>query len=101
MVSQADIMDFVAAVEQDTYAELQLSSGDWLITDWEGDGVFSPYVVPELDAPRTREYAENVVADAIADALSIQVRAIEYDSKNSMFVPYMDRPTQSKVCDDA
>lgn len=37
--------NFVRAVENDEYAEYELDDGFVLITNWEGDGMFNPYVV--------------------------------------------------------
>lgn len=37
--------NFVRAVENDEYAEYELDDGFVMITDWEGDGTFNPYVV--------------------------------------------------------
>jgi len=40
-----ETQNFVDAVQNDEYAEYELEDGIVLITDWEGDGMFNPWVV--------------------------------------------------------
>lgn len=40
-----ETQNFIEAVENDEYAEYEIGDGFVLITDWEGDGSFNPYVV--------------------------------------------------------
>jgi len=84
---------FTEAVRDDDYAELELSTGDVLITDWEGDGTFHPYVVMTGDhgTAHPTDILDDV-AQAIQDALDVTVYAIEYDANNDVLVPTMERP---------
>jgi hypothetical protein len=88
---------FIGAVKADEYAELELSTGDTLITDHEFDGAYNPYVEPtgdHGDAHPTDILA--AISGAIEEATGAYVEDIEYDPANDVFVPYMDRP----VADD-
>jgi len=40
-----ETQNFVDAVQNDEYAEYKLEDEFVLITDWEGDGMFNPWVV--------------------------------------------------------
>lgn len=71
------LADFVLAVACDEYADIELSTGDHLITDWEGDGVFNPYVVTDETPDNPDEYGDRI-ADAAQDALGVPVRIFEY-----------------------
>lgn len=92
---QVDADGFTQAVANDEYAELVLETGDVLITDWEGDGVFNPYVeTTENNHSIDRDTKEAQIMRAIAKQLDCRVDTIEYDKRNDVFVPYMDRPDQ-------
>lgn len=42
--------EFIEAVKNDEYAEIDLGENVALVTDWEGDGLFFPYLcVPSED----------------------------------------------------
>lgn len=85
--------NFIEAVREDEYAELELSTGDVLITDWEGDGTFNPYVV--MSGDHGDKHPTDIlreVGDAIAQELDVFVDTVEYDDANDVLVPYMDRP---------
>jgi len=85
---------FIQAVENDEYAELELSTGDILITDTEFDGTYNPVVIPAERAPSLdRDTVECEIMSAISEALDVSVEDIEWDERNNCFVPYMDRPT--------
>lgn len=88
-----DVENFIAAVQEDEYAELELSTGDILITDWEGDGVFNPYVVE--GGQHGDKHPTDILDDimtAIEDKLGVTVYDIEYAPENNAFYPTMDRP---------
>lgn len=88
-----DRENFIEAVREDEYAELELSTGDVLITDWEGDGTFNPYVV--ISGARSDKLPSDIlreVGDAIAEELDVRVDEVVYDHNNDVLVPYMDRP---------
>lgn len=90
---QTDVRGFIQAVENDEYAELVLETGDVLITDWEGDGVFNPYVVPDGNHDDIdRDTREAQIMREIGNKLDVRVHAIEYDKRNEVFVPHTDRP---------
>ena len=92
MSNQQAIENFKDAVREDEYAELTLPNGDTLITDWESDGVFFPYVVPTSE--QTYEYQDEREAEiltGIYDLLGV-TGEIEYDENNEVFVPYIDSP---------
>lgn len=93
-----EVYDFVEAVEYDEYAELELSTGDILITDWEGDHTFHPYVEPMGD--HGDKHPTDILDDiavAIGDALGVAVHHIEYDSGGDIFYPTMDAPERKPV----
>lgn len=37
--------NFIEAVQNDEYAEFDLNADMVMVTDWEGDGLFDPYIV--------------------------------------------------------
>lgn len=95
---QTDTEGFIEAVENDEYAELPLETGDVLITDWEGNGIFHPYVEPSShpDIDREQKHHEEreiEVAEAIEDMFDgVRVEHIEYDEGNQVYYPTMTRP---------
>jgi len=69
--NSTDIDQFIKAVDNDAYAELLLDNGDTLVTDWEGDGYYLPYVVPaegSLDDPTDTEIQQR--KDEICECIS-------------------------------
>lgn len=54
--------EFVRAVRSNNYAEIQLSPNIMLITDWEVDGEFVPWVSVEDDALNAQD-----IDDALSD----------------------------------
>jgi len=89
---KTDADGFVQAVKKDEYAELVLPTGDVLVTDWESDGTYFPYVVPTQKSPDQDQQEAEIMA-AIYDKLGCRVNAIEYSPKNEIYVPYMERPS--------
>ena len=91
---QTDKDGFIEAIENDEYAELVLPNGDTLITDWEGDGVFNPYV--ELTNDHGDKHPTDIMAEiesAIYDVFEIYVTT-EMDNNNGVVVPHFrKRPT--------
>lgn len=89
--------EFIEAVENDEYAEITLSTGDTLVTDWEGDGVFNPYAVPDQNPSlekKNKHYEEREVdvAEAIEEAFDVYVDEVEYDPNADLFYIFMDKP---------
>jgi hypothetical protein len=84
--------NFIQAVEDDKYAEYELPCGAVLITDWEGDGVFNPYVVT-YDITDDVTNTEQKIADELTEAFSVDVRAIDGVSGEDLYYPVMNRPT--------
>jgi hypothetical protein len=83
--------EFIEAIEADEYAEYELSTGDVLITDYEGDGLFHPYVVPKND----NEGCGDEIADAISEEFDVRVFNIEATGGNeTIFYPVMKVPTK-------
>lgn len=82
---------FIEAVRYDEYCELELPTGDVLITDWEGDGTFNPHVQPkDEDATRAAE-----IGEAISETLEVEVETVEVDAAKGVspiYYPFMERP---------
>jgi len=84
--------NFIQAVEDDEYAEYELPCGAVLVTDWEGDGLFNPYVL-------THDLNDDVtdvcgtVGDELAEAFNVRVRTVEDVGGDDIVYPIMDRPT--------
>jgi len=72
------------AVKDDEYGEYTLETGDILITDWEGDGFFSPYVIPEA-SPRNDDEAMANISSSIKNELGIRVTGVEWDISNDVY----------------
>ena len=58
-----ETQNFVDAVQNDEYAEYELEDGFVLITDWEGDGMFNPWVV----VPETFENEDGALMNLIEE----------------------------------
>jgi hypothetical protein len=84
------VQQFRHAADADEYAEVLLPTGDYLTTDWEGDGTFNPYVFPR-NSPHDDEDAAERIGDAIAEVFGVRVDTVEWDGSNMVYVPYMDR----------
>lgn len=82
MTNQTDRDGFVQAVENDEYAEYVVASGLFLITDWEGDKAFLPYVVDLND--RTEREVDDLLAD---NAPFLRCDGVEYDGGNDVYYP--------------
>lgn len=82
----ASKQEFKEAVENDAFAEYDLGEGFYLITDWEGDGAFYPYVVPPKNYVRDESDEE---LEEVLDELNevITFHDIEWDRNNELFVP--------------
>lgn len=94
---------FVDAVETDEYAELELPTGDVLISDWQGDNTFLPYVeklsthfAPALDST-DRSVIADEIGEAIQQELGVAVFHIGWDEGNEVFYPDMERPESKPV----
>lgn len=75
---------FKQAAAADEYAEFRLPYGGRyvVVTDENGDGTFTPYVVPESDDAAGGD-AEHVVSDLLADR--IQHHGVEWDPNNGVY----------------
>lgn len=76
--------EFIQAVEDDEYGEFELGTGDLLITDWEGDGFFNPYVIPTSSA-EDDDAASASISSSIESDLEIKVYGIEWDESNEVY----------------
>jgi len=72
------------AVKDDEYGEYTLETGDIVITDWEGDGFFSPYVIPEA-SPRNDDEAMANISSSIESELEFKVIRVEWDVSNDVY----------------
>ena len=61
-----ETQNFVEASQNDEYAEYELDDGFVLITDWEGDGMFNPYVVLP-DGYEDEDRVDNLLYDNTGD----------------------------------
>jgi len=95
------VRNFIAAVESDEYAEVELKNGDTLVTDWEGDGHFHPYIVPAegvadtlADDADARDERGADIATLIHDVFNVYVNEIEWVHDASVAHVYFEqRPT--------
>lgn len=90
-----DTDGFVRALRNDNYAEYELCDGHTLVTDWEGDGGFYPYIVPNDAVLRRNQYddteTKQQLSDAMCDAFpSITVYGIEWSPHNHAWFPAVD-----------
>jgi hypothetical protein len=74
--------EFLEAVENDELAEFELPTGDILVTDWEGDGHFDPYILPKSSAPGDEIVAE-ILEEAIRDVFDFDVEHVEWASNGT------------------
>lgn len=56
--------NFVEAAQNDEYAEYKLEDGFVLITDWEGDGSFYPYVILPHEYTDKTEVIDTLLEEA-------------------------------------
>ena len=69
--------EWIKAARNDEYAEFVLSTGDMIVTDWEGDNEFHPYVMPVQSEEDSRD-AEADIKQAIKDDLGFNPRVVEW-----------------------
>jgi hypothetical protein len=79
-----DLERFLAAVKDDEYAEYELGDGYTLVTDWEGDGSFNPYVVPPDGDDGTNQQR---VSDLLTEVQAFDVFHVEYSTANGVYYP--------------
>ena len=92
-----EVAEFVIAVRRDEYAELPLETGDTLVTDWEGDGTFWPYVV--LTGDHGDKHPSDILADvdtAIYHALGVYASGAEMTDDGLLSYTGMRRPDRPK-----
>lgn len=78
----ADELEFIDAVENDIYEELDLGGGFTLITDWEGDESFHPYVVP----PQENHTVDKDTVEILLENVDfLTVTRVEWDSHNGVY----------------
>lgn len=82
--------EFYDAIDEDEYAEYELSTGDVLITDWEGNSAFNPYVVP-VESDENSDSAADDIHEAIQRELDIKVRHVEWRGDEAYAV-HADKP---------
>lgn len=56
-------LEFVRAVRSDSYAELEIGDGLVVVTDWESDGTFLPYIVVLDEENWTEEEVDNALLE--------------------------------------
>jgi len=89
---------FIEAVANDEYAELELErelcAGCTLITDWEGDGTFHPYIYRHSDSTvdPTDGEVQSALTNEIKDRLDVRVETAEWSPLNTAWFLDMDRP---------
>jgi len=67
-----ETQNFVDAVQNDEYAEHKLEDGFVLITDWEGDGMFNPWVVLPEGFENEDEVLENLIGEETNHFMSFE-----------------------------
>lgn len=67
--------EFARAVRSNNYAEIQLSPNMMLVTDWEPDGEFVPWVSVEDDALNERDIDEALSDIDIFDYEEVVIEA--------------------------
>jgi len=90
-----DTDGFVRAIRNDNYAEYELCDAHTLVTDWEGDGGFYPYIVPNDYVMTRGEYngddVQQQLIDAMSDAFpSITVYGVEWSPNSHAWFPVVD-----------
>ena len=81
-----ETQNFVEAVQNDEYAEYELEDGFILITDWEGDGLFDPYVVLP-DGFDDVGRVENLLYDEAGDFMTAD--GVEIEEQNYLTIGYI------------
>lgn len=89
-VEPSEKEEFIEAAANDEYGEYTLNTGDVLITDWEGDGVFDPFVIPDTSDNDSRE-VEDELAEAIQNEFDIEVRNVEW-SNQGLYLVRAEKP---------
>lgn len=72
-----DKEEWIKAARNDEHAEFVLSTGDIIVTDWEGDNEFHPYVMP-VGSENDSHDAEADIKEAIKDDLGFNPRHVEW-----------------------
>mgnify|MGYP006928085756 CR=1 FL=1 len=80
-----DKEEWIKAARNDEYAEFVLDTGDIIVTDWEGDGDFFPYVMP-VGSDEDSHEAEAQIKQAIKDGLGFNPRNVEWGGNGTYVV---------------
>jgi formylmethanofuran dehydrogenase subunit A len=87
MKNKRKLERFAKAVREDEYEEFTLKNGNVLCTDWEGDGVFSPWVTMyHKDVLSTEEHIEEV-RDILEDTFETSIHHMHYDEDQQIVYP--------------
>ena len=82
--------EWLEAARNDTLAEYELETGDIIVTDWEGEGEFFPYVIPK-ESSENSDIAAKAIKNAIKDELGFEPSFIEWGF-NGTYVVHADKP---------
>lgn len=95
MSNDTTVEEFREAVRNDEYAEIKVLDNCYLVTDWEGDGSYHPYVVAK--EPPMKRVSDEVLRDQLACEIArmfdVCVHHIENDQNPHTFHVNMERPT--------
>lgn len=82
--------EWIQAARNDGYAEYELETGDILVTDWEGNNKFAPYVVPVESEEDSRD-VEAEIQNAIIKELGFKPNIVEW-GYNGTYVIHSSKP---------
>lgn len=82
--------EWLEAARNDTLAEYELETGDIIVTDWEGEGGFFPYVIPK-ESSENSDIAAEAIQNAIEDELDFKPRFVEWGF-NGTYAVHADKP---------
>jgi len=82
--------EWLEAARNDTLAEYELETGDVIVTDWEGEGRFFPYVIPK-ESSENSDIAAEAIQNAIEEELDFKPRIVEWGF-NGTYAVHADKP---------
>lgn len=89
--------EFIKAISNDQYAEWEISEDLVLITDWEGDSYFNPYVL-DLECQYTKEEIETIMDNVTQAVFNFEV--LEFaEHNNDPYDLYYPEGISTEYCD--
>lgn len=81
---ESEISNFIKAVKKDEFAEVKIRAGydAHLVTDWEGDGEFVPFIVVNHISKEKRDKAMREIRTTIKSNINCRIKNMYYQEED-------------------